>query len=331
MATAIRPPFYVPNPPSLQEWFSSPTRSYLLQALTNQKIFGVSGQVPTKLWRWDYDDASTWQWKPPTCAFLAQLTKQPPTKSWKGVYDFDSSSFWQGSPEEANLTNLVNSVGIVRKPKQWRWDYDDQGVWSLNVDLNRVLFNSLQPQAPLNKATWTSPPPVDTPVWQQQLSQNLSLQALQVQPPTPRWRMDVDTGDVWQAKFSLNNVLLSQPVVNPFVNRRDLGLDTSDVWQRSFSTNIAFFQKPFVNRRELGVSPDDVWQSKTAYNNLLLPQEVFGSPFINNKWQYGDAESAPWQYQIQPYIGTIQVTPPPPVTDLHNLPFLVTVGRLKSF
>lgn len=270
MATVVRSPFYVPSPPSsIDEWRSSPTRSLLLQPiLTKQKIFGAGGQVPTKQWRWDYDDASVWNWEPPPCAFLLQLTKKPPTKNWKGVYDYDSASFWQGSPDAANLRNLVNSVGTPQKPKQWQWNTDDQGSWSLNNDRNLSLLNTLQATSPFPSRPWNVPT-LETPSWQQTLTgQNLSLLWLTAQPPTPEWRYDSGTSDEWQARFSINSAL---------------------------------------------------YQS----------QQAVATPFVN-RWQFPTVDVSPWQYQATAYPRIPEVIPPPPTTEFHNLPFLVTVGRLRS-
>src|SRR5258706_4128310 len=122
MATVNRPPFWVPRPADDTYWQSivNYRSSANIQFLTQQKMLGQGGQVPTKPWsRWLTDnDPPMWQGAPLNSgAIMATKTQvkffaqpgQAPTKRWLPYLIYDDPPMWQGAPLNSGAVTVTRT------------------------------------------------------------------------------------------------------------------------------------------------------------------------------------------------------------------------------
>lgn len=137
MANVLRAPVYVPRPAEEAFWQGKPTSSAAIRMLTQQKMYGAGGQVPTKRYRFDYMiEEPVWVGEPEPSAAITLLTQQKvygaggqvPTKRYRFDYMIDEP-LWLGEPEPSAAISLLTQQKIYGKggqvpTREWRWDFN---------------------------------------------------------------------------------------------------------------------------------------------------------------------------------------------------------------
>jgi hypothetical protein len=162
------------NTDDFPSWQSAPSGlAPIVRYLTFQRMFGSGGQVPTKQWRYDYDDASAWfPWINKNLANATAIQPKPfVVVTWSENYD--EAAIWQ----PARYRNLV---AITPQPAPFlaraRYNYDDWYTWQPAQYRNAAL--AIQIASPFSTRVWNFVSD-DLPRWQWQPSS----QAIQYSAP----------------------------------------------------------------------------------------------------------------------------------------------------
>jgi hypothetical protein len=305
VANVLRPPFYVPSGQDEAVWQFRPRQSALLAPLlTTPKMFGAGGQVPTKLWRYDYFiDEPVWTGEPSAADPIPLLTEQKffgaggqvPTKRWQPFYNYDDASFWQGAPVQSPIISFLTQQKFFGQggqvpAKQWQpfYNYDDASFWQGS--------------------------PVNSPIIEFLTQQKFFGAGGQV--PTKRWQpfynYDDSSGWSYQFRRNLNTTIVATPFVNlPWLWRYDHDIGES-FWQGKPSSSALLAPlltalgqvKPF--RWNFTFDDPPVWQP-TIYRNLNTATFTAQSPFFNPPFASivsSPSDDPPWQFQ-PPYNLTL--------------------------
>jgi hypothetical protein len=293
VTTIVQPPFYIPRPAEDQLWSKGPINApIIIAALTQQKMFGAGGQVPTKQWHYDYQETGTWQVTSETLnsASLQILTAggKPFHTQWR--YDYNESSHWYPAADTLNSFLALTTANVT-------------------VQFYSPLYVPRPSDPPEWNRAWVLPHP--------SLSQTFT-------PPTlarqPNYNFNETSNWQWSAPataISLQTVpyKTSGMVVNYADDAVDLVIPPRKTPTTIFSAPQA---SPFAPLQWKPQSVDDwsVWQWQALRSDIAAIVTVGGQP-PQKKWNgvfdYNDASHwFPWANRDL-VIRTAQATPVIPI------------------
>lgn len=318
MATIARSPIYVPNPEREPIWNWKPPGSWPLRNLTQQKIYGVGGQAPTKRWQphYNYNVAAEWSvytWPPQKSALLLSLLTnqiffgkggQAPTKRWRIHYDYNvSESFWYGSQAPRNLNLLQTSLPFFSEVH--RFNYNDYGAWGFWTWLYSGISQVLQIQAnPFPSKAWHYDYN-DAAVWQGQPRKSALLSPLltaNVPFPSEAWHYDYNDQSLWQGQpdgSALLGIILTSGGQS-FFKQWHYDNDDSSGWTWQYPRPGALLQPPtpfFSKAWHYDLNDQSSWQGQPRKSALLSPLLTANQPFFSDAWHYDYNDQSLWTGQ----------------------------------
>ena len=272
-------------------WRAKPAASWIISELTQQRFFGVGGQVPTKTWHYDYTVESGWRGSPSGNNFpLLAPSASPFFTRWRS--DFHVDPAWQITSSHSGAISMLTAGGIPFV-KQWRYDYEADAVHVSPIARNAALLAPSTTQPTFTQWRYDY---VTEPYWQSSsIPTGQALLGLpQYYTASSFWGPDGDqTLPMWQGVPSAANIAVSPPsAAQPFFTQWRSDYPESTVSWQLASRNIALFppvtaQPVFVQWRYDYVT-EPYWQGTPQPSGQIATAKV-GTPF-----------SIQWRYDLHP-------------------------------
>jgi hypothetical protein len=301
MATLPQAPFYVKRPAEDQLWSpgTQPRRSPIIQFLTEQKMFGAGGQVPTKQSCYDYQETGVWAPVPENLnsGIIPVLAKRPTATARQWQFGYNEPHPWQIKAELLNSATIqILGRPTIGNGPQWFFIPPDPADWSRWQSPN-IVANSGPATIPRAPFRISNPP--DPPSWQGKTvtSKNLPSGA----PTKPRtWRFDYSETGSWQIKAELLNSAPIQILAHPVIgNGPQWFFTTYDTpWQISVdylnAAPLQMLQPPFSRVWHTDYDDAPNWQMSAEWlNSAAIPMlTTGGQPPTPNWHQYYDYDEA---------------------------------------
>jgi hypothetical protein len=306
------------DPPS---WQRQPQRSNAVSLLT------VGGQPPTKTWRYDYDDSSTW-W-PATerdTKLITTAVAMPFSNIWSTVYPVDFTRNdppeWVGSPRGSAVIPALTAVNLFgaggqAPPFRWNATIDDSSTWQPHWFYNSNLTppSNNTPAVPLVRQTV-----IDDAFWQGSpmaaLSNFLPLTIIVAPITAPRPPYEA----LWSPTVTYNLGLNPPaPIVTlPFFNAYWWLSDDPPPWQFRQPFDLALAASvfyPSVPIWEWSASEDYTLPLPTtrlnSNPNIFAPPPARTSPLVNPPTYWYDVAPT-WPVRWPQITINIELFPPPP-------------------
>jgi hypothetical protein len=310
-----------------------PQTSNILFNLTQQKIFGAGGQVPTKQWEWNYTPDPVWTWQAPPSDTLRELTQAIPFNSTVPLIrraDYDSGiAWWQGAPVTINIETLARSPAIPPPPqfdnvpdtywtwqappsdtlreltqarpfyKLWRWDHVPQPDWTWTAPPSDTLRELTQAN-PFSKL-WRYDYDSGASWWQGAPAQtNIQTfpSTVTYLPTAPLWVMGKPDVPFWTGTPTASPIV-SQITQNPFVLRQWLDLFVPEppwTWNVPPSDTLRLLTEatPFARLWRWDHVPSPDWTWTAPSSNTLDILIEGGTPF-SKFWRWDNVPDPVWQ------------------------------------
>jgi hypothetical protein len=287
---------YVPNPPPDSIWIGSAVNSAPLSLLTAQEVFGAGGQVPTKLWRWDFDDQlPKWQGAPNDAAPIQLLTAQHfftaggsvSAKFWRCDYLIEFPQ-WQGGPGAAAPIPLLTAQAIEGAGGQgvtphWLTIGDSVAPAWNTAPYNLALATGNATRPPLYRWRFdqieTAPQAAAAGAAPLRLLTAQKFFTAGGQAPAKLWRWDFDDQlPKWQGS-PVNSVSIRLPAAQFFYGQS--GEVPTKFWRYDFSSE----------------GPPWAWQPLSSAMLADLLTDL--GPARAVRWHHDLAEALPWIFSAQ--------------------------------
>jgi hypothetical protein len=305
-------------------WQGKGVANQLLDQLTQQKLFGAGGQVPTKQWQTPPDDSSVWALLPQRNDILLQPTAvQNPFVPNVWRYQTDDLGAWQPQPQR-NVALYPPSVLNPFIPSGWRFQTTDELAWQPQPLRNQPLLNQpliVPPRWQFNAddaAFWQGKPlqpnpllltatPIIPPGWRFNVDEPLPSQPLpfrnsSLYPPTPPnpfvpnlWRFDHDDSSVWTGKGISSRIfgqLLSTKQVP--TKQWEWHYDDASAWSYNFEINAVLTLVNLV----LVANPGTYTISSSGASLVYVPVRAPVQAQVPPVGGFGALGGVTWPWQI---------------------------------
>lgn len=258
--------FGIDDHSSYQPFLKSNNTAQLIS--TEAKFYGANGQVPTKQWHYDIDEASAWQFLAPHNGTIVAVPTPFGPVRWN--YNFDDASIWNSaSLHSAVIQELTQQTFYSVNEQITRW-FDEPSIWQWRPN----LFVAPSAASPIKASfvQWID----DHSVWQWKSIFAIAPSALVVRATL---FASYDEAAPWSGSFKSAPLLKTQSPIISLTWR--FGISEDLFWRQTYPSLVKFIPSissyPFFSGKWGMDIPQDMpsVMGSRAATILYIPKLLF--------------------------------------------------------